>query len=240
VDEIIKKLRMSNTTLHWIPSHSGIGGNERADRLAKTATRAESEEPPQREGRPWYFVKQALKKANITAGPLLAGRPDVGKFTRKIDAALHQGKAATLYQQLNSSEAAILAQLRTGKTSLNIYLYKIRAAVTAECECGLIESIPHFLFCCRKWEEQRRRLRLQHGERFGDLSYALGGFSSRLEGGESIDGPIERWKPDIDVVRATIQFAMDTGRLQTVNQDTASIEEENNERQRLRIPTPTL
>src|SRR6187549_1441769 len=118
VDEIIKKLRMSSTTLYWVPSHSGIGGNERANWLAKNATRAESEEPPQREGRPWYLVKQALKKAKITTGPLLAGQPDVGKFTRRIDAALHLGKAAALYQQLNSSEAAVLAQLRTGMTSL--------------------------------------------------------------------------------------------------------------------------
>jgi hypothetical protein len=68
----------------------------------------------------------------------------------------------------------------------------VKAAETAECECGLIESIPHFLFCCRKWERQRQKLWLQHGGRFGDLSYALGGYSSRQEGGESIDGPIER------------------------------------------------
>ena len=33
---------------------------------------------------------------------------------------------------------------------------------------------------------------------------------------------------------------METKRLQTVSQDTASMEEENNERQRLRIPTLTL
>lgn len=191
VGEIVKKLRMSNITLYWVPSHSGIEGNEKANRLAKNATRAESEEPPQREGRPFYLVKQALKKANITTGPLLAGRPDVSKFTRKVDAALHLGRAAALYQQLNSGEAAILTQLRTGKTSLKVYLYKIKAAETAECECGLIESIPHFLFCCRKWAEQRQRLQLQHGERFGDLSYALGGFSSRKEGGESIDGPMK-------------------------------------------------
>ncbi|KAF9728466.1 hypothetical protein PMIN01_13599 [Paraphaeosphaeria minitans] len=125
-------------------------------------------------------------------------------------------------------------------TSLNIYLYKIKAAETAECECGLIESIPHFLFCCRKWAEQRRRPQLEHGERFGDLSYALGDISSQKEGGESIVGPMQRGKPDTEVVRATIQFAMETRRLQAVSQDTASIEEDNNERQRLRIPTPTL
>jgi len=94
------------------------------------------------------------------------------------------------------------------------------------------------LFCCRKWERQRQKLRLQHGGRFGDLSYALGGYSSRQEGGKSIDGPIERWKPDMEVVRATIQFAMETRRLQTGSQGTASIEEDNNEQQQLRIPTP--
>jgi hypothetical protein len=185
-------------------------------------------------------VKQSLKKAKITTGPLLTERPDVGKFTRKIDAAIHLGKAAALYQQLNSGEATILAQLRTGMTSLNTYLYKIKAAETAECECRLMKSIPHFLFCCRRWEEQRRQLRLQHGERFGDLSYALGGFSSRKKGGQSIDGPIERWKPDIDVVRATIEFAMETRRLYTVSQDTAGTEEENIEREYLRIHIPPL
>jgi hypothetical protein len=35
----------------------------------------------------------------------------------KIDAALHLGKSAGLYQQLISSEAAMLVQIRTGKSS---------------------------------------------------------------------------------------------------------------------------
>lgn len=51
------------------------------------------------------------------------------------------------------------------------------------------------------------------GVRTRDLSYALEGFSSHKELGESIDGPIERWKPNIEVVRATIQFAIGTERL---------------------------
>ena len=84
-------------------------------------------------------------------GPLLAGRSNTGKFTRKIDAVLYLGKAVGLYQQLNSVEAAILAQLRTGKLFLKEYLYKINALETALCDCGLIESIQHFLFSCRRW-----------------------------------------------------------------------------------------
>jgi hypothetical protein len=150
---------------------------------------------------------------------------------------LHLGKSAELYQQLNSKEAAILTQLQTGKTFLKEYLYKIKASETAACECGSRESIAHFLFSCSRWMQQRTKMRQQHGERFGDLSYALGGYSSRQEGGESIDGPIERWKPDINVVQATIQFATDTGRLQASDQE-ASAEADLSERRQLQILSP--
>ncbi|RYP53797.1 hypothetical protein DL769_010445 [Monosporascus sp. CRB-8-3] len=80
----------------------------------------------------------------------------------------------------------------------------------------------------------------QESERFGDLSYALGGYSSRQEGGESIDGPIEQLKPNIDVVGAMIEIAMSTGRPQPNEQDSASAEEEEaEERRQLRIASPT-
>jgi hypothetical protein len=125
----------------------------------------------------------------------------------KIDASLHLGKSAEMYQQLTSAEAAILKQLRTGKTLLKEYLHNFKASEIAAFDCGLTESIPQFLVSCRGWERARTtKSRQQHGERFGDLSYALGGYLSRQEGGRRIDGPIERWKPDIDVVRATIDL----------------------------------
>jgi hypothetical protein len=238
VAEIIKKLQGSNVTLYWIPGHSDIEGNEEADKLAKAAVKEEAEEPPQQEGTPWHLVRLALKRAKATT--LLPRKIDTGKFTRKIDAALHLGKSAILYQQMNSAEAAILTQLRTGKTFLKEYLHKINASETAACDCGLTESIPHFLFSCRRWAQQRIRLRQQHGERFGDLSFALGGYSSRREGDKNIDGPIEQWKPDIGIVRATIQFAIDTRRLYPNEQDAAGIEADLSERRHLQIPPPTL
>lgn len=97
VEEIIRKLRMSNITLYWIPGHSGAEGNEQADMLAKAATREESEEQPQQEGVPWYLTKLALKRANITEGPVLPGKADTGKYTKKTDVALHPGKSAEMY-----------------------------------------------------------------------------------------------------------------------------------------------
>ena len=91
------------------------------------------------------------------------GRPETGRFMKKVDATLYLGKAAGLYQQLIGSEAAILAQLRTGKTFLKGYLHTINASETAVCKCGLVEPIPHFLFSYRRWAQQRVKLR-QHGE----------------------------------------------------------------------------
>ena len=102
VAEIIKKLRMDNVTLYWIPGHVGIDGNEEANKLAKAVTREESDEPPQRDGIPWYLARLALKRTNIIAGPPPSKRAKTGKFTRKIGVALHLGKSVEMYQQLNS------------------------------------------------------------------------------------------------------------------------------------------
>ena len=115
--------------------------------------------------------------------------------------------------------------------------YTCNASETADCDCGPTESIPHFLFPCRRWKQQRTTLRQKHGNRYGDLSYALGGYSSRQKRGKNIDGPIEYWQPDINVVKATIQFAKDTGRLHPSEQDTASVEADSNEQLLLRIPS---
>jgi len=76
----------------------GFIGNKKANKLTKVATRLESEELPQRDGLLWYLITQALKRAEITTGPLLLGRSNMGKFIRKINTALYLKKAVGLYQ----------------------------------------------------------------------------------------------------------------------------------------------
>jgi hypothetical protein len=93
-------------------------------------------------------------------------------------------------------------------------------------------------FSCRRWRQQREKLKQQHGRRFGELSYALGGYSSRRINGQSVDRPIEQWKADIDAVRATMEFAKSTGRLQPHERHRENREETDaEERRQLRIPS---
>ena len=136
-----------------------------------------------------------------------------GKFTKKLDKALPGKHTRLLYDKLSRSDASILSQLRTGMSRLNTYLVKIVAVENDKCECGAIESIPHFLFICPRWKEERRSMRRAHKDRFGDLSFAVGGYSTYTRNGIRLDGDLNKWKPNMEAVKATIKFARETKRL---------------------------
>jgi hypothetical protein len=66
-----------------------------------------------------------------------------------------------------------------------------------------------------RWTDERRELRKTVGKRSRDIPYLLGGWGSRkdVRTGQLSDGPKEKWKPDMEVVKATIRFLEKTGRL---------------------------
>jgi hypothetical protein len=134
--------------------------------------------------------------------------PDgVGRHSKKVNLALPGKPTRLLYNQLSWKEASALAQLRTGRTRLNGYLYQIRAALTDECPFGQAkETVEHFLFRCVKWTAQRKEMMSQRvEEKHGNLSFHLGGNAAS-------DG--QNWTPNMETVRATIRFAIATGRLE--------------------------
>jgi hypothetical protein len=99
-----------------------------------------------------------------------------GKHLQKIDKALPGKHTNKLYNALNRKAAAILVQLRTNISRLNTYLSKINVAETDRCECGMRETVQHFLFSCLRWRNERRDMKSAHGSRYWDVSYALGGY----------------------------------------------------------------
>jgi hypothetical protein len=89
-------------------------------------------------------------------------------------------------------------------TPLNGYLHNIKAVETNLRECGeAVESREHFVFRCARWSEQREILGIWIGE--ADLSRLLGGKAST----DSDD-----WTPDMDAVRAVVQFTLATKRFE--------------------------
>jgi hypothetical protein len=88
---------------------------------------------------------------------------------------------------------------------LNSYLHRIRAALTDQCACGKArETVDHFMFRCRQWNEHRAEMLQCTDIHRGNLPFFLGGKSPSDD---------KNWSPNMQAVRATIRFAMATGRL---------------------------
>ena len=202
----------SPISVHWIPGHDASLGNSKADELAKQATTEDRDIPAMSTARPLSVVRKAARKCGIRPSYDAFRATKSGQFTKKIDRAVPGKHTLLLYNGLKRSEAAILSQIRTGCARINKYLSKIGAAESELCKhCQQIESIPHLLFTCRKWEQHRADMRAEHGNRYGELSYALGGYNN-----VSRDGEQAKWKPDLKAVKATIKFVLATKRLDYV------------------------
>ena len=129
----------------------------------------------------------------------------MGGYSKRVDRALPGKHTKALYDNLKRREADVLSQLRTGMARINSYLSKIGAAESDVCECGRApETMEHFLFRCSRWDTEREVMRQAGQSMLGNLSFFLGGKSAS-------DGP--KWAPNLEAVRATVKFAMATGRL---------------------------
>ena len=200
--KLIRRLRRHGNQINilWVPV---IGDNQLLG-LAKEQARAATHEdatPQAQDATPQAKVSRIKSTTlNIVRSQAAAskGLPenvggDAGKHTRR------------LYDRLSWKEASVLAQLRTGMARLNGYLYRINVAQTDQCAYGQTrETMEHFLFRCRKWTTRRTdMLRGTHTHR-GSISFFLGG---------KLPSDDQNWTPNLEAVRASIRFAIATGRL---------------------------
>lgn len=110
---------------------------------------------------------------------------------------------------LSSDDAFILVQARTEHCGLNACLFRKKLADSPACECGRgDETALHVLLRCNLYAEARKASWEAAGDRWGDASYLLGGWSGRKNArmGKLVEGPRKSWKPDLKVVRASIRF----------------------------------
>jgi ribonuclease HI len=213
--------------LIWIPGHCGIAGNERAHVAAQemTAPGIRTMAEPERRVREYCEVFKLLRKEVEADIPKVIGT--WGRYTHAIDSALPGKHTLQLYDMLSHEDAGILAQARTGHTHLNEYLARVKRADSAACACqGGAESVKHVILHCQMWTTQRQPLKEAAGERWGDVSFLVGGKSRKRDArtGELIDG--DKWQPNLDVVRATIALLKSTGRFSSQAPNTNSSQQD--------------
>ena len=208
--EIFNKLAEAKTRgftfiLRWVPAHEGVQGNERAHTLAQRAT--ETGHVPDKH---LLILRHAIRQGRKTleAKKQWFQAQKTGQFIKKLDQALPGKHPKKLYNGLSRSQAALLAQARSGYCRLNSYLHRISAAESNLCECGALENTRHFLLECVRWSTQRQTFREKVGDRATDLPFILGAYESPQK-----DGPLEKWTPNTKAVKATIEFIQATGRL---------------------------
>ncbi|TIA46354.1 hypothetical protein D6C77_10560, partial [Aureobasidium pullulans] len=127
-----------------------------------------------------------------------------GKYTLRLDKAIPGKHTIALYDALSASQARILS-LKQG------YELQHQMSVTVKGK----ETVRHVLLECERWTSYRTEFRTVAGTRWGDLSYMLGGYTERKDWrtGKQIDGEKSTWKPNTQMVKATISFLQQTGRM---------------------------
>ena len=163
-------------SIHWIPGHQEISGNEKADTEAKRAART----PELSNAFSFNTLKSARKMTIKKLGKSLRKQPveecSTAKHLRRI---LKHPKAMAgpkYYQAVRTRRAATtLAQLRTGHCPLNLYLHRFKKIISPYCRCQYQrETVEHYMLECRTYKEERGWLRRKVGHHNMRLGILLG------------------------------------------------------------------
>ena len=147
--------KRTNLILQWIPSHCGVSGNEKADKLSKEASKC-----VQQENQVTYHEIKTIIRNKIS-------KKNRDQTSMRED---HIGK-------LNRQEQVMIFRLRTGHCQLLSHMYKLKLAHTNECPCNTgIQTVQHVLQDCPIYTE----LRCEIWRREVDYSEKLWGPASEL------------------------------------------------------------
>ncbi|OQD92303.1 hypothetical protein PENSOL_c042G06037 [Penicillium solitum] len=173
--------------------------------LAKEQARAATQEDAVSQKQVPRMKSTTLNTARSQAVPSSELPENIGRHSRRVDTALPGKHTRQLYDRLSWKEASVLAKPRTGMARLNGYLFRINAAEADQCACGQArETVDHFLFRCRKWTVYRTEMLQCTNTHRSNISFFLGGKSPSDD---------QNWTPNLEAVRASIRFAIATGRL---------------------------
>ncbi|GFR91624.1 Gag-Pol polyprotein [Elysia marginata] len=140
LSEAMAPLLKQNMEFQWIPSHCGIPGNERADRLAKEG----SKQDQTTESFSYQEVKSVIKGIYSERW-----KAENTNYSFKRD----------MMHQLPRKEQCTIFRLRTGHCQLRAHQYRLGTSQTSMCECGTSrQTVNHLLQDCPLYTNEKGKL----------------------------------------------------------------------------------
>jgi ribonuclease HI/exonuclease III len=211
-------LQHTSLTLYWIPSHVGIPGNEKADRMAKEAATHASTEPKWASD-PVFPVSLATAKKKIRMNMRRKWQQRWNASSGGRDYFALQPKVTTNQSHAwatNRRADSIQCQLRLNHSILNASRARFDNDVDpdcTECKSSTIETREHYLMHCEQYNSQRYRY-YQHAQQIAGPSAHL------LEGDSYVSmvlgthAALSRYQKT-QMHKATNDFIKATGRFRT-------------------------
>ncbi len=153
-------------SLRWVPGHSNVEGNEKADMAAKEAAAGQRIQTAK-----WTSLTHLKRRiTEEKAAQLLAWNDQGVKERESRQSGLYipsqKAEIDPLLSKTKKYYAARFYQLKIGHGAIGTFLKRIGATESAECWwCGAAEqSVIHLYTKCRKWRTERRTLRKNLGK----------------------------------------------------------------------------
>ena len=150
----------ATVSLHWVPGHEDIEGNERADQLAKAAAKMHSTSSltslaltgiriKEITNREWMKELREYKDEAVKQNP----NTYAAKFRWRIR------KRLAIPVGTKRHLASTFYQLKMGHGYLKAYLARINKTDRPRCSCGAIQNTEHLLLSCKWYRQERRQMR---------------------------------------------------------------------------------
>jgi len=151
VAENFKKTHSVNLKMQWIPGHTDLLGNERADKLAKKGSGKPQPPKPVSLKTTKNIIKQEYKQnwTNEWSG---------GTTGRKVYEHLKAPKTKDEMTKLKRKDQTAIFRLRTGHVPFNFNLNRFNPKIPPLCPLcdSPYETVEHVLFDCRELRELRQ------------------------------------------------------------------------------------
>ena len=160
--EKTKKLESNkhHVTIRWIPSHSGLAGNERADQAVKNRAERAGQQPER-----WSSLAHIRKNLVQARSQELTNWHEIKRQERensRLGYYIPWTKESINSALANAPKkyASRYYQLKVGHDAVGTFLTRIGVIESPECWwCGVTEqSVEHLYTKCRRWRKERRKL----------------------------------------------------------------------------------